>query len=1055
LTLVSSPTARRAGSARGWALPLGLLLAAAGALLAGGARAQGGPAPRGKAPATQRLVMAYYHYAYQGDPRKAVPQRGLRTDKGLSLLTNHPWESVGPWMSFDRAQWHKNHFQMMAAGGIDVALAVYRGDRASRRGWALRGLDVMAQGLKELRYSGAESFTRPREYPQVGLALDLGGLAEQYGGPVDLKQPDVQRGLYGMIRDFYLHIPEEFRATVQLPAARSAGPAAPALGMASTSHGIAYVVRLFGDEAVKDADATAMAYVNRRFAQEFGARLVWIGTPGLRARLAGFDAVAPYPAATQSAAVSADGWVRTGSLGPGHDDTSRGPTGTIRPRENGQQVILDFRKVMSEGVEWVLIDSWNGFAGGSDIAPSLQYGLLYRDLVRAGVLQYKQSADYAADFLKATVPRVMLPGHVYQVEVVVQNSGTYDWDVFNVATLSHRWLKDGKYVEGQTAGMPSNGQMRGEKKSFLVGVAPPVKDGQPLPAGEYELEFNMHRRVGDDLAWFDQSETTPFRVPVTIGPAPASRPFFITSTMPTLVRRGAIYPAQVRVRNDGSDTWKKGTVTIGYRWRKVSTYLKGVAEDADTVVVEGKRAALEADVAPGRLVTVDVPVATNDAAGQPLQTVSHNDDWSYVLEFDVHDGQKYLGTAGGATLREPIVVTDRDPAPYFLGCNLNAQLMAGRTEKITVGLQNNGPDTWKKGRDKVAVHWYYMDGTEASWNDDLLPLQEDVAPFSRALVEVPDDLGERLFGVEPPKGEKKKPEPKEERGAKPAPRDEKDRKNRGRTRKEWMTMPTVIRDVPVRVPYYFGPMYCVFDFQQDGLNASTGAATKGNDVLVIPVNIFSPTFTPLIGVQGFFNVDGVSQDVDRGDGNIDGRGNSLPAEFLPPYVPRPSLGAEGPASPLYPSGLWVRPLNDLNASRVCFWYPNKNNQTPNMIACQGQKLEFPGAGRTAVHLLALCTEENQKGDFSLYYSDGTVERKSVSLTHWNDAPKHGELVAFSTPHRHTRAGDDPSTRCYVNQYSLPTERLKMLVGVELPRNTAIKIMAITLESAGLRNTAGM
>ena len=38
-------------------------------------------------------------------------------------------------------------------------------------------------------------------------------------------------------------------------------------------------------------------------------------------------------------------------------------------------------------------------------------------------------------------------------------------------------------------------------------------------------------------------------------------------------------------------------------------------------------------------------------------------------------------------------------------------------------------------------------------------------------------------------------------------------------------------------------------------------------------------------------------------------------------------------NPLYPSGLWVRPLNDLDSSRVCFLYPNKNNKTPNMLAC--------------------------------------------------------------------------------------------------------------------------
>ena len=50
----------------------------------------------------------------------------------------------------------------------------------------------------------------------------------------------------------------------------------------------------------------------------------------------------------------------------------------------------------------------------------------------------------------------------------------------------------------------------------------------------------------------------------------------------------------------------------------------------------------------------------------------------------------------------------------------------------------------------------------------------------------------------------------------------------------------------------------------------------------------------------------------------------------------------------------------------------------------------------------------------------------------------------------TAAGDDPQTRCYVNHYTLPTDRLKQLSGIELPRLPAVKIMAVTLESATLR-----
>lgn len=1002
--------------------------AAAGLVGAYGPAARAEEKPAEAAPATQRLVFAHYYYYYQGDTRKAVPFRRIRDKQGLTQLTNHPWESCGPWMSFDRAMWHKNHFQMMAAGGIDVALAVYRGDRDNRRAYAIKGLDVMTQALKELRSEGLAPFTRPREYPQIGMALDLGGLADQYGGPVDLKSQDAQRSLYGMIRDFYLHVPEEFRATVQLPAPRvSPGDT---IGTASTPQGTAYVVRLLNDAAVKDADGAFIGYANKRFAQEFGARLVWVGTPALKRKVPALDATAPFPSATQDASVSKDGWLRIGSVGPGYDAEGRNGDTRIRPRENGQQTILDYRAVVNAGPEWVFIDSWNGYDRGSDIAPTLEHGLLYRDLTRAAVLQFKQGDEYSANILKTTTPRVVRPGVIYQVDVAVQNTGTTDWDAFNLASLSYRWLKNGEPVGDPGANATSNGQVRGDAKSYIIGVAAPMSTGKALPGGQYEIEFNMTHRVGDENVWFDQATSAPYRIPVTVGDIPAGRPYWINSTMPAMVRRGAAYPAQLRIRNDGSDAWKKGSVSVGYRWRKVSTYLKGASEDADTVVAEGKRVPIEADVQPGRLITVEAPVSTTDASGAPLATWSTQDDWVYVLEWDLFEGDKPLSAGGGATYREPVEVLDRDPAPSFIGCSLPSELVAGRNQAITVGLVNDGPENWVKGRDKVVVHWYYMDGTEASWNDDALPLPDDVPAFSRVQIQVPLNTGPKLPG-EAEEAEKKKD--------KKAPK----------FRTETIQRPIIMRDVPVRVPYYFGPMYCVFDFQHDGMNSSTSSASKGNDVLVIPVNVYSPTFSP-VPMMAYYNVDGMSQDVDRGDGDIDGRGNSLPAEFLPPYVNRPAVGVGPAPSPLYPSGLWVSPLNDLEASRVCFMYPSKNNNTPNMMRCAGQEIQFPGLQRGAVHLLAICTEEDVTAEFVLTYGDGTTEKKKLTFTHWTDAPKHGERVAFTTPHRHTPSADDPGTRCYLNQYSLPTDRSKPLIGIQFPKQPAIKVMAVTLESASAR-----
>lgn len=1020
---------------------LTLLLVAGGGLLSAQRPidAQETRSPQ-RAHSTQRLVFTHYYYSYQGDPRKPLPFRHVRDAKGYSLLTNHPWDSVGPWMSFDRAQWHKGQFQLMAGGGIDVALAVYRGDLENRQAYALKGLDAMTQGLKELRSEGLAPLMKVRDYPLVGLALDLGGLADQYGGPVDLKNADVQRSLYGMVRDFYRHVPEEFRASIQLPAKRivHGGAMGEDVKRFSTARGTAYVVRLINDQAVKAADASFLKYVNRRFAEEFGAGLVWVGTPDLQEMVRSFDSVAPFPAATEPAVISDAGWIRTATLGPGYDDSIRGSGASIRSRENGVRTVTDFKQVLAANPEWVILDSWNDYPRGSEIAPTLENGLLYRDLIRGAILEFKQtpkSLDFAANILKAWVPRYIQPNRVCQVEVLVQNSGLTDWDSFNLASLSYQWIKDGKPIGDRGVPVTNKGQGHGEARTYLLGISAPMDEGKFLPGGEYELELNMVRRAGRDEVWFDLSASAPYRVPVTVGSGPAVHPYWVHSTLPTVMKRDATYPVRVRIRNDGAEPWKQGVVSIGYRWRKVSTYLKGGSTDLDEGVGEGKRVPLTREVVPGEMVTLDVPITTT-VEGKSLAMPSAKDPWSYVLEWDVFDGQKYLGASGGATLREPVRIVERDPAPSFIGCSLPGDLVAGKKELITVGLRNNGPETWKKERDKVAVHWYYFDGTEASWNDDVLPLPDDVPPFSKIQVEVP--LDRPLSPREEKEGKGKK------KGKKGSSGEEKDKF-------EQVVRDAVLREVPVRVPYYFGPMYCVLDFIHDGQNASALPGSKGNDILVIPVNVISPTFTPL-PLQAFYNVDGISSDVDRRDGNLDGRFNSFPAEFLPPYVPRPTAGV--PASfalPLYPSGLWVRPLNDFEATRACFMYPSKNNGIPNMIACRGQRITFGSFPRTGVHVAGLSTEVDVAAEFTLHYSDGTTESQKVTFTHWNEPPKHGERIAFSTPHRHTSLGDDPETRCYIAHHVLKTESLKTLSAITLPRQPAIKIMAITLEAATLRN----
>ena len=133
----------------------------------------------------------------------------------------HPWEGLGPWFSYDRTQWHKNQLPLLRACGVDVLLPVYRGDTASRAAYAIKGLDCLSQALKELRQEREQPHIRGRDYPLVGMYFDTGSVETQLGAPPDMKTEEARRTFYGMVREFFLHIPPEFRATVPLPPERA------------------------------------------------------------------------------------------------------------------------------------------------------------------------------------------------------------------------------------------------------------------------------------------------------------------------------------------------------------------------------------------------------------------------------------------------------------------------------------------------------------------------------------------------------------------------------------------------------------------------------------------------------------------------------------------------------------------------------------------------------------------------------------------------------------------------------------------------------------------
>ena len=422
-----------------------------------------------------KLALAPYYYWYQGDSRKEAPVGHVRNQDGSSALADQPLDGVGPWFSYDRVQWHKDQLTQMRNAGIDVVLPVYQAG-------ADKGLNCLVQALKELKAEG-------KSYPLVGMYLDMGSSDAE--------------ATYGLIKNFFLNIPDEFRAVVQAPVEKG-----------GYSANIVMLSRL---------DNSVLSY-DERFAKDFGRKLICIGEQ-------------TAPDAKPSLAVS------VARIEPGRD------------RMGGATYRKAWDSAMAQSPDWILI-GWNGFHDGSEICPSVQYGDSYVGMTKINMLRFNGMRPYNAKFLKHDTPPVMLPGAIYQVTLTVKNAGTKPWypgqqGVF----LSGRWYKEGALYADTAIRLPfQDTVLAGQIVQKTIGIRTLDQDGKALPEGDYELRWDMVR-ANDE--WFSGGGDTPLCVPVKVG-APEPGFTLVSSTMPTLMKSGATYNVTIRVRNDGPVALKAG-----------------------------------------------------------------------------------------------------------------------------------------------------------------------------------------------------------------------------------------------------------------------------------------------------------------------------------------------------------------------------------------------------------------------------------------------------------------------------------------------------------------
>jgi len=938
-------------------------------------RAWEGPIPR-SAQTLPRLVFARYRYDYQADPRKASPYSPVHNEHGASLLTTHPMYGYGPWMTYDRVDWHREQMEEMRRSGIDVILPIYRADVASKQQYAQRGLITLASALRWLQAAH-------RDYPLVGLYLDTHSLHDSQGRLLNLRESAAQARLYTAIKEFFQLIPPAFRATIPLDPKNGGG--------------LAHIVVLSSASAFADLDPTFVEYCRKQHLTEFGADLLILGNADFRTK-AELDG---YIDSMEGRGIRQipGGWIRAVCLGPGAAEEKKAeevPAGSMQiiPRKRGTAYREAWKQVLVSGADWVFLDSWNDFTRGIELAPSQEHGVQYADLTRVFTRAFTATAPMRAALLGNSLPRAALAGIHFTTAVQLTNTGTTPWlpDAFS---LAYRWQPVGTNFAG-TAVPAQNAAISANHTALLPGtvlpgqnVIVPINLVVPDKPGEYTLVVDVAQINKKGIkAPYSGLGSMPLHAPVRVVATEDSTllPYaatLVSIDLPTTLEAGGTYAARVTLRNDGARAWTKTASAriIARLWRYTSPINStGEKENFEPVDMADASVPLPNDVPPGQNVTVSVPITFRHADGTPLPTWSQSDNWLYMLRWEFSPDSS--GKEGAVTEPEAIALVEFDLGPQFSMDYTPDQLPAERRIPVKIGIRNLGPQTWRKESTRIGYHWYYLDGLEAIWEDQMTPIPQDVPPGG----EVSDILA------------------------------------------------------LISAPPYDGIYWLVWDLQVGGTWASTLPSVRPYETLVHRIEVVHGRLR-FVNLDRAYNLDGISDALDRTDGDFDGRGRTLPAEIMPPFVLAETV----------PATFWMPAKGTgLDSSRkISFRWGPKGAGEKNVLICAGQKVPLADPRKAevcrAIHLLATATKESVSGGFTLVFADGTQQFTSFPVSGWESGPQLGEEVAFVIPYTHNRSSDQPQGPVLLYHYIIPIGERKPLVALILPNVPDIKIIAITLE----------
>jgi hypothetical protein len=664
------------------------------------------------------LVLATYEYGYQGDPRKAVPAaQVMRSDNG-SLLAHHPLDGAGPWFSFDRADWHRKQLAEARREGIDVLLPVYRGSARARQIYADKGLEVLVTALKAMRQAG-------QDYPQIGLFLDTNSLIEALGDRPDLHDPVAVETLYAMIRDYYRHIPAEFRCRVPMSLENSGRMACP--------------VFLSNAEAIRGMDASLLTNLRSRFAADFaGSDLLVVGVDGFRGKTGTLDGYFADSSAKTGLPFT-EGWLKIATVSAGYAASRTFADKTLPTRRDTDAYRALWTAAIGKSPDWVLLDGWNDYTNGREILPSVEAGFSLADTTLFLTRMFAGSTRQPLRLVSQDMPPALASGTTTTLALRLQNSGMEEWGGGKTAppNVTYRWRgKAGIVATGGVVALTAP-VLAGGNVSLSLPVTAGDGKNSPLPAGDYTLEIAVvgaDKRAGGNGGGMCE-------IPVHVHAEDRIALWAATvvqTDLPTLLENGGLYEVNATIRNDGKAIWRKADgVRVGVRFYSVKD--SGNGQSSTGLAMADASTAFDKDIAPGQTANVRLVVPITDPQGGPLPELETGSSLQACWEVVPTQGPLAKVTAfhddpfdrGVSFAPIRVGLVDFDFGVRFTQDVTPGTLPGGKRLPVRMSLRNVGTQTWRRNQVRVGYHWYFQDGTEYFFENETSPITEDVPPGSQ------------------------------------------------------------------------------------------------------------------------------------------------------------------------------------------------------------------------------------------------------------------------------------------------------------------------------------